>query len=133
MDSEGNYSGLADERTAMASSQGALRSLVAGERRPRVTLECGSMTIGSWRHNGAKLRGMTSVQIKSVPEDVHAELRRRAANEGKSLQEYLLGRLIEEARRPSLDDLLSRAGQRSGGHTSFRFSSEAVRKDRDSG
>jgi plasmid stability protein len=74
---------------------------------------------------------MPSVKIKSIPEDVDAELRRRAANEGKSLQAYLLGRLVEEARRPSLDDLLARAGQRSGGHVSFHFASEAVRGDRD--
>jgi hypothetical protein len=86
-----------------------------------------------WRQNGATLSDMTSVQIKSVPEDVHAELRRRAADQGKSLQEYLLGRLIEEARRPSLDDFLIRAGQRSGGRASFRFSSDAVRNDRDAG
>jgi plasmid stability protein len=86
-----------------------------------------------WRQKGATVRDMPSVQIKSVPEDVHAELRRRAANDGKSLQEYLLGRLVEEARRPRLDDLLSRAGQRSGGHVSFRFASEAVREDRDAG
>ena len=82
-----------------------------------------------WRYS----RDMSSVQIKSVPDDVHAELRRRAANEGKSLQEYLLKRLVDEARRPSLDDLLSRAGQRSGGHVSFLFASEAVREDRDAG
>jgi hypothetical protein len=61
---------------------------------------------------------------------VYAELRRRAANEGKSLQEFLLGRLIEEARRPSLDELLARAGQPSGGRVSFRFASEAIREDR---
>ena len=74
---------------------------------------------------------MPSVQLKAVPEDVHAELRRRAEKAGKSLQEYLLGRLIEEARRPSLDDLLDRAGRHKGGHVSFRFASEAVREDRD--
>jgi hypothetical protein len=87
----------------------------------------------SWRQNGAIVRDVPSVQIKSVPEDVHSELRRRAANEGKSLQEYLLGCLVEEARRPLLNDLLERAGQRSGGHVSFRFASEAVREDRDAG
>ena len=43
------------------------------------------------------------------------------------------GRLIEEARRPSLDDLLDRAGRHKGGHVSFRFASEAVREDRDAG
>ncbi|MGH9300434.1 MAG: FitA-like ribbon-helix-helix domain-containing protein [Acidimicrobiales bacterium] len=76
---------------------------------------------------------MPSVQIKGVPEDVHAELRRRAANAGKSLQEYLLGRLVDEVRRPNLDDLLARAGERSGGRVSFRFASEAIREDRDAG
>ena len=75
---------------------------------------------------------MPSVQIKAVPEDVHAELRRRAENAGKSLQEYLVGRLVEEARRPSLDDLLDRAARHKGGRVSFRFASEAVREDRDS-
>ena len=90
-------------------------------------------TCTSWRQHGARVGDMPSVQIKSVPADVHAELRRRAANEGKSLQEYLLGRLVEEARRPSLDEVLDRAGQRSGGHVSFRFASDAVREDRDAG
>jgi len=87
----------------------------------------------TWRQNGATMRNMPSVQIKAVPEDVHAELRRRAEMAGKSLQEYLLGRLIEEARRPSLDDLLDRAGRHKGGHVSFRFASEVVREDRDAG
>jgi antitoxin FitA len=76
---------------------------------------------------------MPSVQIKAVPDDVHAELRRRAASEGKSLQEYLLGRLVDEARRPRLDDLLARAGKRGGGRVSFRFASEAIQKDREGG
>lgn len=76
---------------------------------------------------------MPSVQIKSVPDDVHAELRRRASKEGKSLQEYLLGRLINEARLPDLDDLLAQAGQRSGGQVSFSFASSVVREDRNSG
>jgi hypothetical protein len=86
-----------------------------------------------WRQIGTTMQNMPSVQIKSVPEDVHAEVRRRAEMAGKSLQEYLLGRLVEEARRPSLDDLLDRAGRHKGGHVSFRFASEAVREDRDVG
>ncbi len=45
---------------------------------------------------------MPSGQVKAVPGDVHAELRRHAANAGKSLREYLLGRLVDEAGRPSL-------------------------------
>jgi antitoxin FitA len=86
-----------------------------------------------WRHGRARLPNMPSIQIKSVPEDVHAELRRRAEKAGKSLQEYLLGRLVEEARHPSLDDLLDRAGRHRGGRVSFEFASEVVREDRDAG
>lgn len=48
---------------------------------------------------------MPAVQIKEVPDDVHAVLRRRARSAGQSLQEYLRGRLIAEARRPTLDEI----------------------------
>ena len=78
------------------------------------------------RHNGA----MPSVQIKDVPDDVHAVLRRRAAAAGKSMQEYLLGRLVDEASRPTLDEVLDRAGRRAGGSVSFKAAVAAVRVDR---
>ena len=74
---------------------------------------------------------MPSVQIKDVPDDVHAELRRRAANAGKSLQEYLLGRLTEEARTPSLADMLARVSRRRGGRFSLQDAADAVRTERD--
>jgi hypothetical protein len=80
-----------------------------------------------WRYVG----GMTSVQIKGVPDDVHAVLRRRAAIAGQSLQEYLLARLTEEARSPTLDEVLDRAGGRSGGRADFATSSSSIRLDRD--
>lgn len=74
---------------------------------------------------------MPSIQVKDVPDDVHGALRRRAAIAGQSLQEYLLARLIEDARTPTLDELLDRAGGRAGGKAGFRDSAEAVRADRD--
>ena len=74
---------------------------------------------------------MPSIQVKDVPADVHATLRRRAAVSGQSLQEYLLGRLIEEARAPTLDDVLERAGGRAGGRAGFKAAARAVRADRD--
>jgi hypothetical protein len=74
---------------------------------------------------------MPSVQIKDVPADVHLVLRRRAAAAGQSLQEYLLGRLVAEARRPTLDELLDRAGGRAGGSTRLQEATELVRQDRD--
>jgi hypothetical protein len=74
---------------------------------------------------------MPSVQIKDVPADVHAVLRQRAAAAGQSLQEYLLGRLVADARRPSLDELLDRAGGRAGGSASFGDAARLIRADRD--
>lgn len=74
---------------------------------------------------------MPSVQVKDVPADVHATLRRRAAAAGQSLQEYLLERLTEEARTPTLDEVLDRAGGRAGGSVSFKAAVAALRADRD--
>jgi hypothetical protein len=73
---------------------------------------------------------MPSVQIKDVPADVHSVLRQRAAAAGQSLQEYLLGRLIAEARQPTLDELLRRAEARAGGSTPLRRAARLVREDR---
>lgn len=75
---------------------------------------------------------MPSVQIKDVPTDVHATFRRRAATAGQSLQEYLLERLTEEARTSTLEEVLERAGGRSGGSVSFKEAVADLRADRDS-
>ncbi len=80
------------------------------------------------RHNGA----MPSIQIKAVPDEVHAVLRRRAAAAGKSLQEYLLGRLAEDAAAPTLEEVLDRAGGRDGGSVPFGAAAAAVRSERES-
>lgn len=75
---------------------------------------------------------MPSIQVKDVPADVHATLRQRAAAAGQSLQEYLLARLVEDAQRPTLDELLDRVGGRAGGRAGFKAAARAVRADRDS-
>jgi len=74
---------------------------------------------------------MPSVQIKNVPERTHAILRQRAAAAHQSLQEYLRARLIEEASEPTLDEVLDRAGGRSGGSVPLRSAVAALRADRD--
>lgn len=73
---------------------------------------------------------MPSIQIKDVPDETHAVLRRRAAEARQSLQEYLRGRLIEEASAPTLDEVLDRAGGRAGGVGTFSEVVEALREDR---
>jgi len=73
---------------------------------------------------------VASVQIKDVPEHTHSVLRRRAALANQSLQEYLLTHLIEEADTPTVDEVLERAGGRSGGRVPFSAAVEALGEDR---
>lgn len=79
------------------------------------------------RQNGA----MTSIQIKDVPERTHAILRQRAAAAHQSLQEYLRSRLIQDADEPTLEEVLDRAGGRSGGSVPLEDAVAAIRDDRD--
>jgi hypothetical protein len=78
------------------------------------------------RHNGA----MPSVQIKDVPAETHAVLRRRAVASHQSLQEYLRQRLIEEASRPTIDEILDRAAGRAGGSVPLSEAVEQLRDER---
>ncbi|MFF7211467.1 hypothetical protein ACFZAU_13150 [Streptomyces sp. NPDC008238] len=62
---------------------------------------------------------MANIRIEDVPDDVHRTLERRAIAAHQSLDEYLLRRLIEQARTPTVDDILARAARKSAtaGHT----------------
>ncbi|HZV51177.1 MAG TPA: hypothetical protein VFD49_15605 [Candidatus Dormibacteraeota bacterium] len=53
-----------------------------------------------------------SITVRNVPEHVRDELAARAARSGRSLQEYLLGLLVEMAERPSMDEVIARARAR---------------------
>lgn len=55
---------------------------------------------------------MPSIQIKHVPDAVHAELRRRAAKHGQSLQEYLLAMLEDAASRRPIDEIFAEIERR---------------------
>jgi antitoxin FitA len=81
-----------------------------------------------WRYR----RGMPSVQIKNVPEDVHRILRSRAAAAGQSLQEYLLALLVDEARMLPPDVFFDRISGRTGGSLSVEDAVKWIREDRDS-
>lgn len=74
---------------------------------------------------------MPSIQIKNVPDDVHAVLRRRAAAAGQSLQEYLLAELTRAGRAPTVAEVVERIGHRSGGRLGLREAERLVRDDRD--
>jgi len=74
---------------------------------------------------------MPSIQVKNVPDEIHAVLRRRAAAAGQSLQEYLRAELIAQARQPTVEEVFDRISQRTGGSLSLEEAVEAVREDRD--
>ena len=74
---------------------------------------------------------MRSIQVKHVPDDIHATLRQRAAQAGQSMQEYLLQQLTKAASSPTLEEVLDRAGGRTGGQGAMADAAEAVRSDRE--
>jgi len=65
------------------------------------------------------------LQVRNVPDDLHATLRARAAESGLSLSEYVLRELQAVAARPSKAEVLSRAARR-GGRMSFDDAVAAV-------
>lgn len=65
------------------------------------------------------------LQVRHVPEELHAVLRARAAESGLSLSEYVLRELQAVAARPSKAQVLARAARR-GGRLSFDEAVAAV-------
>ena len=66
------------------------------------------------------------LQVRDVPDDVHAILRRRAAAAGMSLSEFTLAELTRVARRPALSELLDRAALRATDRLTFADARDAV-------
>ncbi len=52
------------------------------------------------------------VQIRNVPDQLHRELKVRAADAGQTLSDYLLAELERVAARPTRDQMLSRLHRR---------------------
>jgi plasmid stability protein len=60
----------------------------------------------------ATVADMASLQIRNIPEDVHRELKVRAAAAGQSLSDYALEILIQRTKYPPIAEVLERAGRR---------------------
>jgi antitoxin FitA len=71
------------------------------------------------------------IQIRNVPEELHRVLKVRAAKEGKSLSDYVLGELRKTAEVPTLEEMRERIRSRSRVNPDIS-SEEAVRIERDS-
>jgi plasmid stability protein len=72
---------------------------------------------------------MPNVQVRDVPDDVHRRLKSQAALAGQSLNDYLLARLRELARTPTVGEMAARVRERApyGGPSS----AAVIREDRD--
>jgi hypothetical protein len=73
---------------------------------------------------------MPNVQIRDVPDDVHAALVRRAESAGQSLQQFLATRLREIASAPTLDEVLDRIEGRHTGRLSRRDAIDTLTAER---
>jgi plasmid stability protein len=69
------------------------------------------------------------LQIRGVPDDVHRRLKAQAAMCGQSLNDYLLARVTEIARTPTLPELADRIRSRAG--YAGPPSAEVIREGRD--
>jgi len=73
---------------------------------------------------------MPNVLVRDLPEDIHAELQRRAEARGQSLQQYLAGELRRLAERPTLEDVLERISHRRGGRVGFQQAVADIAEER---
>jgi plasmid stability protein len=71
-----------------------------------------------------------AIQVRDVPDDVHAVLRTRAAAAGMSLSDYLRLEITRLAGQPTLAEVIARAATRHGG-ASREAIVAAVRAGRD--
>lgn len=67
---------------------------------------------------------MATIQVRNLPDDTVRAWKVRAAKRGQSLQEYMLHHLVEEAERPTVDELFDEIEAR--GNRRFDMSAETV-------
>ena len=74
---------------------------------------------------------MKTLQIRNVPDPVHAELKSRAAKAGLSLSEFLLQEVERIAAKPPLSEVLERARQRPATGLTRQQIVDSIRAGRD--
>lgn len=70
------------------------------------------------------------LQVRNVPDDVHAILKARASRAGMALSEYVLREIRELARYPEQDELLDDAAENATGSFTFEELNEIIARDR---
>lgn len=73
---------------------------------------------------------MPNVLVRDLPDEVHAELQRRAEARGQSLQQYLAAELTRLTTTPPLDEVLTRITKRRDGRVGLRQAVEDLDAER---
>ncbi len=73
---------------------------------------------------------MPNVLVRDLPEAVHAELQRRAQQQGQSLQQYLQAELRRLAEQPTLAEVLDRIARRRGGRIGLAQAAADIAEER---
>jgi hypothetical protein len=73
---------------------------------------------------------MPNVLVRELPEEIHAELQRRAEAAGQSLQQFLAAELTRLATTPTLQEVLDRIGRHRGGSVGLEAAVAAVDDER---
>lgn len=75
--------------------------------------------------------GMSSIQVKNVSEPLHEKVRRRAAEEGMTVSDYVLDLLRRDLALPSRRAWFERVGGRESVDVDVPTTLDAVRAERD--
>ena len=73
---------------------------------------------------------MPNVLIRDLPDDIHASLQRRAEAAGQSLQQYLSSELARVAQSPTMNEVLARIAERSGGRVGLATAVDDLHDER---
>jgi plasmid stability protein len=71
-----------------------------------------------------------AIQIRDVPDDVHAVIRVRAARAGMSMSEYLRSELVTMAEKPTLEELFARIQSQPPNNVSLQSIVDIIREAR---
>jgi plasmid stability protein len=80
-------------------------------------------------HAFCYLDSVPNVQVRGVPDDVHRRLKSQAALAGQSLNEFLLARMSDIARVPTVPELAERIRERAP--YKGPSSADVIRQERD--
>jgi antitoxin FitA len=81
--------------------------------------------LSTWSH----VQSMSMIQIRNVPDELHRELKARAARAGMTLSDYLMDVIRKAAERPEPEALLRRVRERAAVYPA-ESPADAVRAER---